>query len=136
MQFNLIERVSWRGSLNHTTRPSHRELTGKINEALEAAHACRIAIIEPEVIAMDALELGYSIENELQIVLLELLNATVPEDYDGRRPPEKSYKKQIKDSDLFAFCLGINRFSIDVYYKFAIKNPLLWLVSLHNSRKK
>ena len=85
---------------------------------------------------MDALERGYSIENELQIVLLELLNATVPENYDGRRPPEKSYKKQIKDSDLFAFCLRIDRFNVDVYYKFTIKNPLLWIASLHNSRKE
>lgn len=122
--------------MSHTTRPSHRELTGKINEALEATHACKVAILEPEVIAMDALELGYSIENELQIVLLELLNATVPENYDGRRPPEKSYKKLIKGTDLFAFCLEIHHFNGDVYYKFAIKNPLLWLVSLHNSRKK
>lgn len=122
--------------MSHATRPSHKELTGKISEALAATHAGDIEILEPAVIAMDALELGYSVEHELQIVLLELLNATSPDDYDGRKPPEKSYKKQIKASDLFAFCLQIDRFKADVYYKFAIKNSVLWLVSLHNSRKK
>jgi hypothetical protein len=122
--------------LSHANRPSHKELTRKIAEALVATHAGKIEILEPAVIAMDALELGYSIESELQIVLLELLNATVPENYDGRKPPEKSYKMRIKDCDLFAFCLRINRFKVDVYHKFAIKNSVLWLVSLHNSRKK
>lgn len=119
----------------YDARPSHKELTKRIKEGLEAAHENRIEVINPESLAKDALELGYDVDDELQIVLLELLNETAPENYDGGRPPQKAYEKKIKGNELVAFALKIDRFEPNVYYKYTMKNSILWLVSLHEERK-
>ncbi|NLC70278.1 MAG: hypothetical protein GX751_02835 [Desulfuromonadaceae bacterium] len=115
-------------------RPSHKELCAKLLAALEAVHGNRILVVEPGVIAVDALELGYSIRHELQVVLLELLNNTGPDHYAGWRPPEQSYEKRIRNLDLWAFSAHCPRFEVPVYYKFSLKNGYFYLVSLHVCR--
>ncbi len=84
-------------------RPSHKELNGKLKAALKSVHANRIVLLEPAVLVADAVELGYSIRDELQIVLIDLLNSSSPEEYVGCRPPEKSYETKILDLELWAF---------------------------------
>lgn len=75
--------------------------------------------------------LGYSIRHELQLVLLDLQNNTGPEHYVGYHPPERSYKKQIRNLDLWAFSVSCQRFEQRVYYKFSLQNTWFYLVSLH-----
>jgi hypothetical protein len=54
------------------TRPSHKELTGKIKQARAAADNGSILQIEPLSLAGDAIELGYCVE-ELGRVVNDLL---------------------------------------------------------------
>jgi hypothetical protein len=83
-------------------RPSWGELSKKIQQANELISANAINIIDPTVIAADAIELGYQIR-ELQKVLLTVLGEITPKEYAGTRPPQKSYREQITGSELYAF---------------------------------
>jgi len=113
------------------TRPSHKELHGKLQAALQCVHANRILLVEPAVIVSDAISLGYSIRHELQVVLLDLLNNTGPDHYAGGRPPEKSYETRIRNLELWAFSVQCPRFESRVYYKFSLYEGCFCLVSLH-----
>jgi hypothetical protein len=112
-------------------RPSHKELNGKLQVALNAVHDNRIILVEPEVIVADAMALGYSIRHELQLVLLDLLNNTGPDHYAGHRPPERSYENRIRNLDLWAFSVRCPKFEPRVYYKVSLHNEWFYLVSLH-----
>lgn len=115
------------------SRPSHKELSGKLRTALEAVHSDQIQLVEPVVIVADAIELEYSL-TELQAVLLDLLTCAGPEHYTGNRPPARSFETGIRDLDLWAFTVAISRFATPVYFKFTIKNGWFYLVSLHVDR--
>lgn len=117
-------------------RPSHKELNGKVQSALEFVHANRIILVEPAAIVADAVSLGYSIRDELQVVLIELLISIGPEQYVGRRPPEKSYETKIRDLELWAFSVESQRFETRVYFKFSLLGDTFYLVSLHVCRSK
>ncbi len=115
-------------------RPSKKELFNKIREAKAAIAGDRIQIVEAEVIAADAIELGYDIESDLKEILQHLLETLSPEDYRGSRPPDRSYERKIQGLDLFAFVVGISCFDYPVYIKFALTQDTFWLVSLHRDR--
>jgi hypothetical protein len=117
-------------------RPSHKELSSKIRQAIQAVSEGRVNLINPEVIASDALELGYLIGEELIEILNELLSAIQPEHYTGKRPPQRSYEEEIQDLELFAFSLFSDRFDCEIYLKFTLYDDELWIVSLHKSRSK
>jgi len=117
------------------TRPTYKELNNKIVKAKEAISKERINLLEPHVIAMDALELGYEVDN-IAKVLSELFNEATPKHYVGSHPPQKSYKGDIFNLNLFAFKIESKRFSCDVYVKYVLKDETLWLVSLHEHREK
>jgi len=117
-------------------RPSHKELSKRIREAKEAVGKGRIAILNQSVIACDALELGYLIEEDLVSVLSGFLDEISPENYVGKRPPEKSYEEELKDLDLYAFRVESSCFRCRVYLKFTLTGGDLWLVSLHQDREK
>ena len=51
-------------------RPSDKEVFKRIKEAQEAVAEGRIAILNQGVIASDALELGYLVEEKLESLLL------------------------------------------------------------------
>ncbi|WP_092238835.1 hypothetical protein [Desulfobacula phenolica] len=91
-------------------------------------------LLNPEALAVDALELEYLIEFELKDVFNELLENATPSDYNGGRPPQRSYEQEISGLDLFAFTVKIDRFSVPVYLKFSLSENVLWLVSLHKNR--
>jgi len=78
-------------------RPSAKEINKKIREARAAIAEGRVAIFHQDVIAMDALELGYLIESELPDVLLQLFYEISPAHYAGTRPPQRSYEKDIRE---------------------------------------
>jgi len=117
-------------------RPSHKELYNKIRGAKEAVSSGLVNIINQEVIVCDALELDYLIVSDLLNVLSSLLDEISPENYVGKKPPEKSYEQDIQDMDLFAFRVDSSWFKCKVYLKFALYDGELWLVSLHQHREK
>jgi hypothetical protein len=114
-------------------RPSHKELTGKIRQAKEAAANGAILSLEPLSLACDAIELGYLVE-DLGRVVIELLNEVDPECYVGERPPLKAYKTKIKGLELYEFKWPSRRFGCLTYFKFAVSQDKLWVVSLHVDR--
>lgn len=115
-------------------RPSNKELFGKLRDARAAVQRGHIFLIDQDVIAEDAIELDYDIGDELQAVLAALLDETTVHHYAGARPPQKSYKPEIEGLDLFPFAVESRRFACRVYFKFALIQGSLWLVSLHQDR--
>jgi hypothetical protein len=115
-------------------RPSHKELFGKLRSARQAIEAGRVALLNDLALTTDAIELDYSIEIELNAVLIELIETTTPAHYTGARPPQRSYEQDIKDLELFAFAVDSKRFKCRVYFKFALAEDIFWLVSLHPDR--
>jgi hypothetical protein len=116
-------------------RPSHKELNSKILQAKDAISKGLVSIIDPIVIAADAINLGYLIK-EINDVLLELLDELKPDYYAGSYPPQRSYEQTIKGSELFAFRWISQRFGCDTYFKFAFAQGRLWIISLHEHRNK
>lgn len=114
-------------------RPSYKELNNKINQAKEAIFENRFFILDPVVIAADALELGYLVDS-LSDILSNLLNEIRPEHYAGQRPPQRSYEDKIKNCELFAFKWDSIFFGCEIYFKFTLKDDQLWVVSLHRNK--
>lgn len=116
-------------------RPSYRELHLKLNQAREAAAAKRIRLLEPDSILADLLDLDYLVEDLIER-LPAILQEVVPRDYRGQSPPKKSYERAILGSELFAFRWVSKVFGCRMYFKFAVKEQDLWIVSLHRDRSK
>ena len=115
-------------------RPTHKELTGKIRLAKKAVlDNNKIAILDPESAAADALELGYLIKN-ISKVLADILDEITPFDYAGQSPPQRSYETAILGSELFAFRWQSTLLGCETYFKFTIQDDIIWLVSLHRNR--
>ena len=69
----------------------------------------------PEVIAADALELEYEVD-EMPDILDDLLGDAKPDDYAGTLPPQQSYADAILKSDLFDFTVSSPRFGCEIYF--------------------
>jgi len=115
-------------------RPSDKELFGKLRDARAAIRNKDVFLIDQDVIAEDAMELGYDVGSELLEVLGEIVEGTSPSHYTGSRPPQKAYKGEIQGLELFSFVLESTRFECRVYFKFALSGGSFWLVSLHQDR--
>lgn len=115
-------------------RPSYKELNNKIHQAREAVLESRIYILDPEIIAADALEIGYLVE-DISNVLSCILNEITPSNYPGQRPPQRSYEDKIKGYELFAFKSESILLGCEIYLKFALKEGLMWLISFHQHRE-
>lgn len=114
-------------------RPSFRELDRKLSQAKESVSRNKILTINPAALAEDAFDLGFLI-SDLADTLYEILIEIKPQNYVGRRPPEKSYEDEIQNLDLFAFRWDSARFGCEVYFKFVINGDFLYIVSLHQHR--
>ena len=118
----------------YMNRPTHKELNSKILQAKNAASEGLISILEPIVIAADAIALGYLVA-EIREVILEILDELNPNYYAGSYPPQKSYEEAIKGSEIFAFRWVSQRFGCDTYFKFALVQGRLWIISFHEHRE-
>lgn len=114
-------------------RPSKRELYQKIKQAKEAVSSDSLLIFHAEVIAEDAIDLGYLV-NDIKAVLLTIFDEIDLDYYAGSHPPQKSYETQIKGSELFAFRWKSKYFGCEVYLKYCLKGEKMYLVSLHQNR--
>jgi hypothetical protein len=116
-------------------RPSYRELDRKLRQGNEAALAKRIRLVEPDIILADLLDLDYLV-GDLVKDLPAIFQEIKPTHYEGQRPPQRSYEQGPLGSDLFAFRWPSRIFGRDMYLKFAVREGVLWLVSLHRDRSK
>jgi len=116
-------------------RPTPKELNNKLKEAKEAVAHHRIAIVNPVSFSADALDLGYLIA-DIPDILPDLFDEIIPSYYAGHKPPQRSYEDKIKGCELFAFQWESPCSGCDIYFKFALQDGCLWLVSLHRSREK
>ena len=116
-----------------TNRPTFREIDNKLKQAREAAEKGHISFINPDILAADALDLDVEIK-EIPEVLSKLMDQATPRDYIGTSPPQQSYEETILQCELFSFRITSLRFGCKIYFKFALKEGFLWLVSLHRDR--
>lgn len=115
-------------------RPTYRELDKKLTEAKGAVSEGSVNLINPEAVAVDAIELGYRIDDELLDALDSVLDVFSPDDYVGGRPPARSYENKIVTSDLYAFRAESGRFDCQIYFKFTMIHSELWVISFHKNR--
>jgi len=116
-------------------RPSHKEISRKIKQAKEAVSENQFSILNPVIIAADALELGVNLQ-KISYILIDLLEEITPNDYVGQYPPQQSYEHDIEGYELLAFRWLSKTLGCRVYLKFTIKGKIMWLVSLHEDRKE
>ena len=114
-------------------RPTHKELNSKLFQAKDAISKGLVSILDPIVIAADAIALGYLVD-EINEVILEILDELNPNYYAGSYPPQKSYEQDIKGSELFAFRWTSQKFGCDTYFKFVLAQGQLCIISLHAHR--
>ena len=117
-----------------TNRPSHKEINRKIKQAKEAVSENQFSILNPVIIAADALELGVDL-HKISFILIDLLEEIAPSHYAGQYPPQRSYEHDIEGYELLAFRWLSKTLGCRVYLKFTIKGKRMWLVSLHEDRK-
>lgn len=116
-------------------RPSHKEINRKIKQAREAVSDGQFSILNPVIIAADALDLGIHLQ-DISYVLIELLEEITPNKYAGQYPPQRSYEHEIEGGELLAFRWLSKKLGCGIYLKFTIQGNRMWLVSLHEDRKK
>jgi hypothetical protein len=116
-------------------RPSHKEINRKIKQAREAVSENQFSILNPVIIAADAIELGVDLQN-ISFILVDLLEEITPNHYEGQYPPQRSYEHDIEGYELLAFRWLSKTLGCRVYFKFTIKGKRIWLVSLHEDRKE
>jgi hypothetical protein len=83
----------------------------------------------------DLLDLDFLVP-ELADALVEILQEIGPKNYVGGRPPARSYEQVIAGSELFAFKWLSQKLGCHMYFKFTLKDGVLWVVSLHQDRAK
>jgi hypothetical protein len=115
-------------------RPSHKEINRKIKQAKEAVSGSQFSVLNPVIIAADALELGLNLQ-KISYILSDLLEEITPNDYVGQYPPQRSYEHDIEGYELLAFRWLSKTLGCRVYLKFTVKGNRMWLVSLHEDRK-
>jgi hypothetical protein len=116
-------------------RPSHKEINRKIKQAKEAVSENQFSILNPFIIAADALGLGVNLQNN-SYILIDLLEEISPDHYVGQYPPQRSYEHEIEGCELLAFRWLSKKLGCRVYLKFTIKGNRMWLVSFHEDRKE
>lgn len=116
-------------------RPSHKELDGKVRDALAALRDGRCYVADPKHLGLAYELLGIVSEAELWLELeavLEELRAVPPGGcYKGRRPPEKSYEPKIHGCELLAYAWQSARLGRAVYLKFTFKRNDFWFLDFH-----
>lgn len=113
--------------------PSRKTIIGKITLAQKISIAGDVALVDPDIIAADLIALGRNVD-EIPSILCDLLENTNHNDYTGTHPPHRSYEPVISGCELYAFKTISKKIGCTIYYKFTIKDNILWLVSLHKDR--
>jgi hypothetical protein len=70
------------------------------------------------------------------VLLVRIFEEIRPGDYEGKRPPDRSYEKSVLNCELFAFSWDSGLLGSGMYFKFVLKGEALWIISFHKSRKR
>jgi hypothetical protein len=126
-------------------RPTHRELSGKIQQCRALAAANKWLPAEPGKLKanFDEMEELFGIDTYLPEdqakILQQALSEIAPEHYAGSRPPQQSYEPTIQGKELFAFrwtstCFG----GREMYFKFCVSgkgdDKRAFICSIHPNR--
>ena len=121
-------------------RPSHKELAGKLKTAGALLESGRWAAGDPAGLAANFTEMDLFFGDKQQAALRGALAELRPEDYHGKRPPERSYKPVTKGAEMFAFSWESKRFGKKMYLKFALvgagAGQTMYVYSFHASRER
>lgn len=121
-------------------RPEHKELHKKLRLAREI-------LVEGDFLAADFFklaanfhELGLYDQDEQRAAIEKCFEEIRPEQYCGRRPPEKSYERTTTGMEMYAFAWDSGCFRRAMYLKFSIRvsggKSALYLYSLHPDRPR
>lgn len=119
------------------TRPSDREICGKVADALAALRADRLQLGPQKHISADLDDLGIDTADLLGLLIIlleEIQNAGPIRCYAGTRPPQRSYEREILRLELWAYSWHSPRFRKRMYLKFALKNQCYIYVDCHEDR--
>jgi hypothetical protein len=117
----------------HDKRPSDRELAKRLNEAKDFLKNRHGLFANPSKAVGELNDLDIGNSNDVWLLIKELLEEITPKDYEGSRPPQKSYEKAIAGLELFAFSWWSSKCAKQMYIKFVLKNERYYYVSLHES---
>jgi hypothetical protein len=120
-------------------RPSYRELSGKLGEALRLVETSRWLPASADKLQAnwDELEEECGIETALSedqaAILTAALREITPNHYVGRRPPEPSYEPAARGQELFAFRWQSRYFgNREMYFKFSMSRGGEGRVFIHS----
>ncbi|MBI9077158.1 MAG: hypothetical protein JEZ02_17245 [Desulfatibacillum sp.] len=116
-------------------RPSNKELQKRLTEAKAAISQGRKAVENLFSLIEDLNDFGYLMKDFTQL-LPDILEEVKPRHYAGQRPPASAYASQIRGKELWAFSWKSKIVGCEVYFKFAFKDDMLWIVSFHKSRPR
>jgi len=130
-----LPKVSIDTKLRKMKRPSDHEIFGKLKLAANAAEGNNVFLVEPLAIVADLSDLNILVE-DLMGLIPRIVHEIGPRNYIGTRPPQKSYEDAIKGCELYAFRWKSKILGCAAYFKFALKDNVLWISSLHVHRPK
>lgn len=104
------------------SRPSHKELTGKLRKAREllANTSDLYVAADASKLSVNFASLGLYSEEEQCEALRAAFSEVNAANYSGKRPPERSFLSQLRDEELFTFAWTSEFFGKKMYLKFAI----------------
>lgn len=126
--------MSRRSSNSVPERPTHKELSSKIKQAKEFLKRGQWYVLNVADFRKKVRALGISNCFSDWVKSLEsIFDEIHPNNYQGLRPPERSYELEIENAELYVFIYYSNYFRQNIYFKFVIFNEQLVIVSLHKS---
>ncbi len=114
-------------------RPSHKELTGKIENAKKALNEKK-GMFATSKFVNELMELEIGNSADVWSLISDLLKEIDPSDYAGGRPPDKSYESKIKGKELIAFAWNSQKLSKRMYLKYVLIDDYFYYISLHKDK--
>ena len=119
-------------------RPSHKELTKKLNTARSLADCANYFFVDPGKVAPDLAELNLFSTDEIKCGVSSALREATARDYKGKHPPERAFEHLVLGKELFEFAWRSDHFNQKIYLKFCLPDsndePKLAVLSLHVDR--
>ena len=129
--------------MQHAREHTHKELTGKLRQALEAFENDRVDFASPKHVKTDIAELKLADEEEYLDLIYECLQLAHGDPLETFRPPNppKSTKHALtKNLPMWAFEVQHEAYSTNLYFKFCLKpqldGTLYCHIDCHESRPK
>lgn len=116
-------------------RPTHRELTNKLNTAKQHLVNKKWQALDYRVLREDCSELGLETYDEICQNLSLAIEKFTPDNYIGSKPPKRGVRGCIGNRELFEFSCYFEPLRQRIYCKFAVDDEQLFVVSFHRERE-